>query len=99
MRGSSRDDFYPKPPSEELSLSSLDSAFQLQEYISLLIRLDVHDVDRIVSIPGKSASEREDGGDGKEDRDGEKDGSGGVNVDEACWVYEQLRCVPTLLNL
>lgn len=35
------------------SLSSLDSAFQLQEYISLLIRLDVHDVDAIVSVPGR----------------------------------------------
>ena len=97
LKGSRISSFYPVkslPP-----LSALDSAFQLQEYISLLIRLDVHDVDRIVSIPGKSASEREEGGDGKEDRDGEKDGSGGVNVDEACWVYEQLRCVPTLLNL
>ena len=34
------------------SLASLDSAFQLQEYISLLIRLDVHDVNSIVSLPG-----------------------------------------------
>ena len=34
------------------SLASLDSAFQLQEYISLLIRLYVHDVNSIVSLPG-----------------------------------------------
>ena len=33
------------------SLISLDSAFQMQEYISLLIRLDVHDVNSIVSLP------------------------------------------------
>jgi hypothetical protein len=31
------------------SLAMLDGAFQLQEYISLLIRLDVHDVDAMVS--------------------------------------------------
>jgi hypothetical protein len=56
-------------------LSTLDSAFQLQEYISLLIRLDPHDVDRIVAVPDKSTAE-----DGTE-----------VVVDEACWIYEQLR--------
>ena len=92
LKGSRISSFYPVkslPP-----LSALDSAFQLQEYISLLIRLDVHDVERIVSIPGKGSSEGQDSGDTKgEDKDGEKDGSGSVNVDEACWVYEQLRCV------
>ncbi|KAJ4474436.1 hypothetical protein J3R30DRAFT_3671704 [Lentinula aciculospora] len=41
------------------SLSSLDSAFQLQEYISLVIRRDVHDVDRIISMP--SVPGKEDG--------------------------------------
>ncbi|TBU42470.1 Mob1/phocein [Dichomitus squalens] len=89
LKGSRISSFYPVkslPP-----LSALDSAFQLQEYISLLIRLDVHDVDRIVSIPGRSANDSQDGGDGKEEKDGERDGSAGVNVDEACWVYEQLR--------
>ena len=37
-----------------LSLTSLDSAFKLQEYILLLTRLDVHDVNSIVtvSLPG-----------------------------------------------
>ncbi|RPD65629.1 Mob1/phocein [Lentinus tigrinus ALCF2SS1-7] len=90
LKGSRISSFYPVkslPP-----LSALDSAFQLQEYISLLIRLDVHDVERIVSIPGKGPSEGQDNADAKvEDKDGEKDGSGSVNVDEACWVYEQLR--------
>ena len=91
LKGSRISSFYPVkslPP-----LSALDSAFQLQEYISLLIRLDVHDVDKIVSIPGKG-SEGQDGSDAKTDeKDAEKDGAAGVTVDEACWVYEQLRCV------
>lgn len=89
LKGSRISSFYPVkslPP-----LSALDSAFQLQEYISLLIRLDVHDVERIVSIPGKSANDNQDGESKVEDKDAEKDGNGSVSVDEACWVYEQLR--------
>ncbi|THU86987.1 Mob1/phocein, partial [Dendrothele bispora CBS 962.96] len=54
LRGSRISSFYPVKSLP--SLSSLDSAFQLQEYISLLIRLDVHDVDAIVSIPGSGRS-------------------------------------------
>ncbi|KAJ7249079.1 hypothetical protein B0H12DRAFT_1324536 [Mycena haematopus] len=60
LRGSRISTFYPVKNLP--SLSSLDSAFQLQEHMSHLIRLDVHDVDAI-----------------------------SVNVDEACWKYEQLR--------
>ncbi|KIK65675.1 hypothetical protein GYMLUDRAFT_39179 [Collybiopsis luxurians FD-317 M1] len=85
LRGSRIDIFYPVRPENIPSLSSLESAFQLQEYISLVIRLDVHDVDRIVSIPGKNGN-----GNGKsagEDTDSSKI----PNVDEACWIYEQLR--------
>lgn len=87
--------FYPVkalPP-----LASLDSAFQLQEYISLLIRLDVHDVERIVTIPGRHGREREGSSDDLrgEDREPEKDGKGDVVIDEACWIYEQLRYVWT----
>lgn len=77
LRGSRISTFYPVKNLP--SLSSLDSAFQLQEYISLLIRLDVHDVDSIVSLPGTSK---------KDAADGEAEKS----VDEACWIYEQLRC-------
>ena len=92
LKGSRISSFYPVkslPP-----LSALDSAFQLQEYISLLIRLDVHDVERIVSIPGKGPADSQDNGEPKsDDKEGEKDGAGSVNVDEACWVYEQLRYV------
>ncbi|KAI9063520.1 Mob1/phocein [Trametes sanguinea] len=92
LKGSRISTFYPVktlPP-----ISALDSAFQLQEYISLLIRLDVHNVQRIVSIPGKEGDDgSENGGAKGEDKDGDKDSSNGVNVDPACWVYEHLRRV------
>ncbi|KAJ7310098.1 Mob1/phocein [Mycena albidolilacea] len=87
LRGSRISTFYPVKSLP--SLSSLDSAFQLQEYISLLIRLDVHDVDAIVSIPGRAAAkqkEKEREADPAEDAK-EKT----ATVDEACWKYEQLR--------
>jgi hypothetical protein len=58
-------------------LATLDSAFQLQEYISLLIRLDPHDVERIVALPERMPVEADDGKD--------------ASVDEACWIYEHLR--------
>lgn len=88
LRGSRISTFYPVKNLP--SLSSLDSAFQLQEYISLLIRLDVHDVDAIVSLPGSS---KESGHD-KEDtaKEADKESKNEVTVDEACWIYEQLRC-------
>ncbi|GBE87574.1 hypothetical protein SCP_1102510 [Sparassis crispa] len=95
LKGSRISSFYPVktlPP-----LSSLDSAFQLQEYISLLIRRDVHDVDAIVSVPEKSSSRDRDAEGGDEDAKREKgmdkdsDGKNDVSVDEACWIYEQLR--------
>lgn len=102
LKGSRISSFYPVkelPP-----LSALDSAFQLQEYISLLIRKDVHDVDAIVSIPGKGKqrvgdgkSEHEDGtADTESGGEGQKESGEGkseITVDEACWIYEQLRCV------
>lgn len=89
-KGARISSFYPVhelPP-----LASLDSAFQLQEYISLLIRLNVHDVESIVSIPGKSSSHERDSSDGSNES-AEKEGKGEVTVDESCWIYEQLRCV------
>jgi hypothetical protein len=79
-------------------LSSLDSAFQLQEYISLLIRLDVHDVEKIISIPEKTGTHHDiafQPDESKpEDKEAEKDNKGDVTVDEACWIYEQLRFAP-----
>lgn len=98
-RGSRVSSFYPVkslPP-----LSSLDSAFQLQEYISLLIRLDVHDVDAIVALPGKLAQkdndETLDASDSDTKKSEDADRKSDISVDRGCWIYEQLRSViPTL---
>ena len=102
LKGSRISSFYPVkslPP-----LSALDSAFQLQEYISLLIRLDIHDVDAITALPGRDSKDRGTDGDGAAPTAGEgadeKEGEGKtVAVDEACWVYEQLRCVSRVWTL
>lgn len=92
-RGSRVSSFYPVkslPP-----ISSLDSAFQLQEYISLLIRLDVHDVDAIVSLPGRLPQKDQDETldslepDSKKSEDGDRKSD--ISVDRPCWIYEQLR--------
>ncbi|KAG8216405.1 Mob1/phocein [Butyriboletus roseoflavus] len=92
-RGSRVSSFYPVkslPP-----ISSLDSAFQLQEYISLLIRLDVHDVDTIVSLPGRPTQRDQDETfdsaepDVKKSEDGDRKSD--ISVDRPCWIYEQLR--------
>ncbi|KAJ3539481.1 hypothetical protein NM688_g6354 [Phlebia brevispora] len=89
MKGARISDFYPVkqvPP-----LASIDSAFQLQEYISLLIRHDVHDVETIVSIPGRYGKDKEGSDDMRgENREVDKDNKGDVVVDESCWIYEQL---------
>ena len=93
LKGSRLSSFYPVKSLP--SLSSLDSAFQLQEYISLLIRLDVHDVQRIISLPGKPANTQDTDTPleelRNEEKDSDKDGKGDVTVDEPCWIYEQLR--------
>src|SRR5882762_3885871 len=95
LRGSRISSFYPVKNLP--SLSSLDSAFQLQEYISLLIRLDVHDVDTIVSVPGKPTGQDKGENEGQdlksEEKEAEKERKSEIAVDEACWIYEQLRCV------
>ncbi|KAF9652725.1 Mob1/phocein [Thelephora ganbajun] len=93
LKGSRLSSFYPVKSLP--SLSSLDSAFQLQEYISLLIRLDVHDVQRIISLPGKPTNTQDTGTPleelKNEEKDSDKDGKCDVTVDEPCWIYEQLR--------
>ena len=90
LRGSRISTFYPVKNLPSLSL--LDSAFQLQEYISLLIRLDVHDVERIIAIPGKKDGKDQPGevNDAENDSDKERK-SNELAVDESCWIYEQLR--------
>jgi len=89
LKGSRISTFYPVKNLP--ALSTLDSAFQLQEFISLTIRLNIHDVQAIVSIPD-SRSNAEGGSDDSssalaDEPDGDKD----ARVDEACWIYEQLR--------
>ena len=96
LKGSRISTFYPVKNLP--ALSTLDSAFQLQEFISLTIRSNIHDVQAIVSIPD-SRSNAEGGGGGSDDSgssladepDGEKDTRNEFAVDEACWIYEQLR--------
>ncbi|KAG1867286.1 Mob1/phocein [Suillus subalutaceus] len=94
LRGSRVSSFYPVKTLP--SLSSLDSAFQLQEYISLLIRLDVHDVNSIVSLPGKAAfkdaeEKSSDLPDLSERKPDNPERKSDVTVDRGCWIYEQLR--------
>ena len=96
LRGSRISTFYPIKSLP--SLSSLDSAFQLQEYISLLIRLNVHDVEAIVTLPGKPTDKEKQADSEQESPEGtekkpEDNGKNDVMVDEACWIYEQLRRV------
>ncbi|KAJ7207263.1 Mob1/phocein [Mycena pura] len=87
FRGSRISSFYPVKSLP--SLSSLNSAFQLQEYISLLIRLDVHDVDAIVSVPGRGKQKEKEKEEDADESDGKEKAE--VVVDEGCWKYEQLR--------
>ncbi|KAI0263141.1 Mob1/phocein [Gloeopeniophorella convolvens] len=93
LKGSRISTFYPVKALP--ALSTLDSAFQLQEYISLTIRLDIHDVAAIISIPYSRAAIEggldESGATLAEDSDGDKDVKSEFAVDEACWIYEQLR--------
>ncbi|KAG2140640.1 Mob1/phocein [Suillus clintonianus] len=94
LRGSRVSSFYPVKTLP--SLSSLDSAFQLQEYISLLIRLDVHDVDSIVSLPGKGSfkdaeEKSSDLSDQAERKPDDPERKSDITVDRGCWIYEQLR--------
>ncbi|KAF8268353.1 Mob1/phocein [Lactarius quietus] len=79
LKGSRISTFYPIKSVP--ALSTLDSAFQLQEFISLTIRADIHDVSAIISVPDSRTSA--DGGD--------RDTRSEFAVDEACWIYEQLR--------
>ncbi|KAG8845584.1 hypothetical protein FRB96_002337 [Tulasnella sp. 330] len=88
LKGSRIHDAYPPQPTN-LQLSDINSAFPLQEYIAHLVQQDPHNVESIVSIPGARLSPREgEGGAGLglghvEEKD--------AGVDEACWIYEQLR--------
>ncbi|KLO06014.1 Mob1/phocein [Schizopora paradoxa] len=89
LRGSRLEDFYPPIPTEGPSLSNLESAFQLQEYISLLVRQNPHDVETIVATPEKVKSTSTT--DEKAEDEAEKEGKTDIVVEESSWIYEQLR--------
>jgi len=55
-----------------------------------LIRLDVHDVEAITSLPGTKGSPEYKEREKEKDKD-EEDKRPDVSVDESCWVYEHLR--------
>ncbi|KAH7108400.1 Mob1/phocein [Auriculariales sp. MPI-PUGE-AT-0066] len=81
VRGARLASFQPPLPDPLPSVFEIESAFQLQEYIALLIRHDVHDVERIVSVPSPPTGAAGANSVPEEDR----------LVDEGCWVYEHLR--------
>jgi hypothetical protein len=95
LKGSRISTFYPiknTPP-----LSTLDSAFQLQEFISLTIRLNIHDVSAIISIPdSRSNTEGISDDNMNDDADGDRDAKSEFAVDGGCWTYEQLRYVDSV---
>ena len=100
-RGARFSAFYPPPPAEGPSLSAIDSAFQIQEYIAQMIRKDPHNVEAVVSIPEKNRGVASTVDDGKDETVGEPSTAGDDGkepgskpeyaVDESCWIYEQLR--------
>lgn len=87
--GPSGSSHLPSPP----SLFTLESAFQLQEYIAQLVRRDPEDVDTIVALPGsKSASGDGDGNYFPEDQGLiTQQEAPTPEVDQNCWIYEHLR--------
>jgi hypothetical protein len=81
------------------SLNQIDSPFQLQEYLAILVKHNPHDVDAIVRLPQASVASVdafEGEMKGKETAsDDDFMGNGGEEdsqlVDTDVWVYEQLR--------
>jgi hypothetical protein len=75
------------------SVQYIDSPFQLQEYLSLLLRKDPHDVERIVRIPEADVSRIfEETPKGKEKEVGASYVDEELHpIDTDVWVYEQLR--------
>lgn len=98
-KGQKLEDIHPVA-GELPPLQSIDSPFQLQEYLSLLIRLEPYNVDQIVSLPQpmlESSKPFSDGNEKGKARDSndvtsfpgiEEDAQ---TVDTDVWIYEQLR--------
>lgn len=72
------------------SNSGGDSAFQLQEYLAMLVRRDPHNVEAITSLPTEDDIESLNADKGKAKDEPEDDGMF-QNIDTDVWVYEQLR--------
>lgn len=72
----------PGPPP---SLSSLESAFQLQEYISQLIKRDPEDIEAIVKLPASTTTASD------QSNESATSSQDTPDVDQSCWVYEHLR--------
>lgn len=83
-------DVFPTAPTAPPSLQAIDSPFQLQEYLTLLIRQDPHNVERLCALPegevvsGKSFTDEK--GKAKEAIEDEPQ-----PVDTDVWIYEHLR--------
>ncbi|KAG8935782.1 hypothetical protein FRC02_006332 [Tulasnella sp. 418] len=82
-KGARRQDIGSAPSKQ--TFAEIDSAFQIQEYIAQVIQSNPHDVGAIVQPPGTRAF-----------KDSTLISTGGIEehkepVDEACWIYEQLR--------
>ncbi|KAH9824161.1 Mob1/phocein [Melampsora americana] len=84
------EDAYPTPFSihgEGLDpssfLHSIESPFQVQEYIALLVRADPHDVDQIVSLPSPSSHSNH--------QSTPATPTTSPLVPQEVWIYEQLR--------
>ena len=94
-RGARYSNFYPAVPADGPSLSAIDSAFQIQEYIAQIIRKDPHNVEAIVTIPEKPRGSAASGEDVKDEVSGEDGKEPALKseyaVDESCWIYEHLR--------
>lgn len=102
-KGQKLEDIQPPLPTSLPSLQTIDSPFQLQEYLALAIRLDAHNVDRIVALPQPSLEQSKSFTDGfnsgpekGKGRDGEASSFSSMDdeiqaVDTDVWIYEQLR--------
>ena len=99
-KGQKWEDFQPPPCSELPSIQAIDSSFQLQEYLCIVIRQDPHNVEQIVSLPQPSPetsrSFADSGMDKGKARDPESTPFGSMDeesqpIDEDVWIYEQLR--------
>lgn len=73
------------PAPSPSALSAIDSPFQLQEYLAMLVRQNPHDVERIVALPPESEL------DPRAAEDATDDDPSLQPVDTDIWVYEQLR--------